>query len=89
VVEEVMGREVAKSLNTFGDGGYQMQDSWGTCGYQSKENCSYEDENQYEESPCTITLSCDSNDKSVEIDSMITEPLMIWDLEHDGVFEEV
>ena len=35
----------------------------------------------------SVSSACDDEDKGDEIATMITEPLMEWDLEHDGIFE--
>ena len=50
----------------------------------SSGKCLYEDNSEgNDESPDDLSQTCGGDD----IASMITEPLMEWDLEHDGIFE--
>jgi hypothetical protein len=89
VVEEITEGAVSKSVKHFGYWGYQVQDGWDTNGDPIKETCQYEDQSQYENSSCVISQSRASYANGDEIESILTEPLMAWDLEHDGIFEEV
>lgn len=50
-----------------------------------REKCLYEYPSEFGDSPDLTSNSSTSEDS--ELASMITEPLMEWDLEHDGIFE--
>lgn len=50
----------------------------------SSDKCLYEDLSVQDDN---TTNACDFEDRGEDIASMIAQPLMEWDLEHDGIFE--
>ncbi|CAB9508160.1 expressed unknown protein [Seminavis robusta] len=81
VVEGTDGEDVGQ----YDDGDYLLPDDGKCTGddNESARKCLYEDQSQSEDSPGIMAQSCGE-----EIASMISQPLMEWDLEHDGIFIE-